>query len=313
MALSFAGSVVLITGGGTGLGLACAKKYASLGATVVISGRREAVLQKSVDAVVADIPSAKMFPIAMDVKSHESVAAGIDKLLQLTNQQLPDIILNNAAGNFISPTERLSPNAWKAINDIVYMGTVNVTMEVAKRWITLRGVDDKAAAGKADWTKKQVVFMQVGTSYIDRGQPFLAPSAAAKSAVWSFTQSLAREFGKFNMRFLMVSPGPIYTEGAFSRLDPTGQSTSPEAIKLRIPLGRMGNTEEYAQFVSFVTSSQASWLSGVNIHLDGGSHAQGLEFFGLQDVTKEQWDMMEEHIRGVNAKSKSGSGKKSKL
>jgi 2,4-dienoyl-CoA reductase len=306
MAASFSGKVVLITGGGTGLGFACAKKYALLGGTVVITGRRESVLLKAAEAIKLECPGSKVFAVAMDVKSNESVNAGIEKLLQLTNNQLPSVVLNNAAGNFISPSERLSPNAWKSINDIVFMGTVNVTMELAKRWIVLRKEAEKSPSAAP---QPQVVFMQVGTSYVDRGQPFLAPSSAAKAAVWSLTQSLAREFGRFNMRFIMVSPGPIYTEGAFSRLDPSGEATSPEAIKLRVPLGRMGTVDEYAEFVAFVTSDKASWLNGANIHFDGGSHAQGLEFFGLQDVTSEQWDMMEAHIRGVNAKSKKQGSK----
>lgn len=298
---SFAGKIVLITGGGTGLGLACATRYVSLGATVFITGRRDVVLQKSVAAIKQVNPSAQIFGIPMDVKSNASVVESIEKLLVITNGALPSVILNNAAGNFISPTERLTANAWKSINDIVFMGTVNVTMEIAKRWIAVR---EKLPTDAEKAKLPQVVFMQVGTSYADRGQPFLAPSAASKAAVLSLTLSLAREFGKFNMRFIMVSPGPIYTEGAFDRLDPTGAMSNQENIKARLPLGRMGTTDEYSNFVAFVTSDAASWLSGVNINFDGGSHANGLEFHGLESVTNDDWDMLAEAIRASNTKSK---------
>jgi 2,4-dienoyl-CoA reductase len=296
---TYKGRVVLITGGGTGLGLACAKKFAALGAKgVVITGRREAVLQKSKAEIEAAASGTKVLAIAMDVRQPDSVKAGVDRIEQEFGQP-PCVVLNNAAGNFVSPSERLSPNAWKTIIDIVLMGTIHVTGDVAKRWIARRPKGVKATdAGM----QPEVVFMQVGASYVERGQPFLAPSSAAKSAVLNLTQSLSVEWGKYNIRLWMISPGPIYTEGAFNRLDPSGAFTKKADALL--PMQRMGSTEEYANFVTFGCSHYGSWLSGTNIYFDGAAAAAGGEFSPLRDVPMSQWDLMERMIRSNNDKSK---------
>lgn len=290
------GRVVLITGGGTGLGLACAKRFASLGADVVITGRRAAVLEKAVEEIKA-AGAKRAMGIPMDVRSPQSVAAGVDQVEQAFGRP-PCVVLNNAAGNFVSPSERLSPNAWKAVIDIVLMGTINVTTDIGKRWIKRRA----EGVSKPEEHQPQVVFMQVGASYVERGHPFIAPSSVAKGAVLRLTEALSTEWGRHNIRLWMISPGPIYTEGAFDRLDPTGQMMKKGQHLL--PLQRMGTKDEYADFVAYGCSPYASWLSGANIHFDGGSMAAGGEFAGLRDVTPAQWAAMEKMIRRTNAKDK---------
>lgn len=314
------GAVVLITGGGTGLGLAAAKRFAQCGAAVIaITGRRVEVLQKV--AVEIEIEQAStsstdkvlVLPIGMDVRNLDSVKAGLDKIAEKTNGRLPTIVINNAAGNFISPTENLSANAWRAVIDIVLMGTINVTTEVGKRWIERRKTDNVKPDGsglvKAPDQIPQVVFMSVGASYVVKGQPFLAPSATAKTGVNTFMNSLAHEWGKYNMRFFMVCPGPIYTEGAFARLDPTGQWMSEGKVDQIVPLGRSGTQEEYSNFIVFCCSPMCSWLSGTTIHLDGASMIAGGEFDGLNQVTPDQWKHMETLIRKTNEKSKAQRAK----
>lgn len=299
---TYAGRVVLITGGGTGLGLACAKKFAALGAAVVITGRRVAVLEeakKAIQQAAAAESKDKVLCLGMDVRLPDSVRAGIDAIEQAFGQP-PDVVLNNAAGNFISPSERLTPNAWKAVIDIVLMGTIHVTTDVAKRWIA-RGSNVKDG-------RPPIVFMQVGASYVERGTGFLAPSAAAKSAVLNLTQSLSAEWGKYNIRLWMISPGPIYTEGAFDRLDPTGGMM--KRAEAELPMGRLGSQEEYANFVTFGCSPYASWLSGTNLYLDGASTAAGGEFQNVRKIPAEQWDAMEKLIRRRNTKDKAARSSK---
>jgi 2,4-dienoyl-CoA reductase len=248
----------------------------------------------------------------MDVRHPDSINAAIDTVLSQSGS-LPHVIVNNAAGNFISPTENLSTNAWRSITEIVYLGTVNVTTIIGKRWIAARlakyGNDLSKLPKEAATMDPQVVFMAVGTSYVATGCAFLAPSAAAKAAVWSMTQSLSVEWGKYNIRLFMVSPGGIYTDGAFSRLDPTGQASDPARIASVVPLGRLGNHMEYVNMVAYLTSDAASWLSGANVHFDGGSHAGGGEFRPLRDVTPQEWKILEQMIRKTDREG----GSKSKI
>lgn len=282
------------------MGLGCAKKFASLGYSVVISGRREDVLRSAAESInnKSSGDAVRCYYFVMDVRNAAQVTAAIEYTVSCCGS-LPNIIVNNAAGNFISPSENLSPNAWKTIMDIVFFGTVHVIGEVGKRWIQLRSGPQSGSSS----AEPQVVFVSVGASYVSRGAPFLAPSAAAKAAVLSVHESLAVEWGKYNMRFFMISPGYIHTEGASSRLDPSGR-VSEDEIKRVIPLQRAGTVEEYAHFVAFTTSTACSWLTGVNIHLDGGSAAAGGEFQDLKNVPKEQWTALTKQIRHTSSLDK---------
>ncbi|RNA10888.1 2-4-dienoyl- mitochondrial [Brachionus plicatilis] len=196
------------------------------------------------------------------------------------------MVINNAAGNFISPTERLSPNAVKTIIDIVLLGTLNTTLAVGKRLI-------KADQGAS--------FLNIITTYAETGSGYVVPSASAKAGVVAMTRSLAVEWSKYGMRFNGISPGPIYTKGAFSRLDPTGSFV--EHAKNRIPIGRLGETAELSNLASYLLSDYSNWLTGQIIDLDGGelTYSSG-EFNYLYSIQKEQWDMMEKMIRQTKNK-----------
>uniref|UniRef100_A0A8C5PR45 2,4-dienoyl-CoA reductase 1 n=1 Tax=Leptobrachium leishanense TaxID=445787 RepID=A0A8C5PR45_9ANUR len=246
---TFKGKVALITGGGTGLGKGMTTALSRLGAECVIASRKLDVLEKT---------------------AHE-----------ISSETGNKVVINNAAGNFISPSERLSANAWRTITDIVLNGTAYVTLEVGKELI-------KAGKGAA--------FLAITTIYAESGSGFVVPSASAKAGVEALYKSLASEWGRYGMRFNVIQPGPIKTKGAFSRLDPMGVFES-EMLQ-RLPCGRLGTPEEIANLAAYLVSDYASWVSGAIIRMDGGEYVfMAGEFNGLQKVTTEQWDIMEKLIR----------------
>ncbi|XP_045310262.1 2,4-dienoyl-CoA reductase [(3E)-enoyl-CoA-producing], mitochondrial [Leopardus geoffroyi] len=275
---SFQGKVAFITGGGTGLGKGMTALLSSLGAQCVIASRKIDVLKDTAEQISSQTGN-KVHAVQCDVRDPEMVQNTVSELIKVAGH--PDIVINNAAGNFISPTERLSPNAWKTITDIVLNGTAYVTLEIGKQLI-------KAQKGAA--------FLAITTIYAESGSGFVVPSASAKAGVEAMNKSLAAEWGRYGLRFNVIQPGPIKTKGAFSRLDPTGEFEK-EMID-RIPCGRLGTTEELANLAAFLCSDYASWINGAVIRFDGGEEAfiSG-EFNSLRKVTKEQWDTIEGLIR----------------
>uniref|UniRef100_A0A8C8YUT2 2,4-dienoyl-CoA reductase [(3E)-enoyl-CoA-producing], mitochondrial n=1 Tax=Prolemur simus TaxID=1328070 RepID=A0A8C8YUT2_PROSS len=277
---SFQGKVAFITGGGTGLGKGITTLLSSLGAQCVIASRKIDVLKSTAEQISSQTGN-KVHAIQCDVRDPEMVKNAVSEMIKIAG--LPDIVINNAAGNFISPTERLSPNAWKTITDIVLNGSVFVTLEIGKQLI-------KAQKGAA--------FLAITTIYAETGSGFVAPSASAKAGVEAMSKSLAAEWGKYGMRFNVIQPGPIKTKGAFSRLDPTGEFEK-DMID-RIPCGRLGTVEELANLAAFLCSDYASWINGAAIRFDGGEEALiSGELNSLRKVTKEQWDKIEELTRKI--------------
>ncbi|XP_077454014.1 2,4-dienoyl-CoA reductase [(3E)-enoyl-CoA-producing], mitochondrial isoform X2 [Stigmatopora argus] len=193
------------------------------------------------------------------------------------------VIVNNAAGNFVCPSENLSANAWKTVADIVLNGTAYVTLELGKRLVR---------------QQKGAAFLAITTIYAESGSGFVVPSAAAKAGVEALYKSLAAEWGRYGLRFNIIQPGPIRTKGAFSRLDPMGEF---EAGTLsRIPAGRLGRASELANLASYLCSDYASWMSGSVVRFDGGEYAMMAgEFNELRKVTPEQWKLMEKMIRST--------------
>jgi len=282
---TFKGKTALVTGGGTGLGRGMAAMLSGLGADVAIASRRLPVLQSAAAAITAG-SGREVLPLQCDIRDPAAVEAALQGLEERFG--LPDIIINNAAGNFVSPSERLSPNAWRTVVDIVLNGTANVTLAAGRRLI---------AAGKG------AAFLSITTHYTRQGSGFVSPSASAKAGVEAMSKSLSSEWGRYGMRFNCLAPGPVETEGAFSRLDPSGQFTSM-AFK-RIPAGRFGEVEEIANLACFLVSDYASWISGESIVIDGGEfpYCAG-EFNMLDRVPKEQWDLLEQMIRQNNKEQK---------
>lgn len=236
---------VLVTGGATGIGLTLAQSYAALGANVLICSRNEERLKEA--AATHENISYRQ----LDVRDLNGVVKMADELTE--KKALPDVIINNAAGNFICPTEKLSLNAWNSVVDIVFKGTFAMTHELGKRLIT---------------ENKPGVFLNISTTYAETGSSYVVPSSVAKAACNNLTKSLASEWSKYGLRFHSIALGPIYTEGAFSRLDPEGKFEK-EGIR-NLCIKRMGEKEEVANLATYLSSDYASWMTGCVINLDGG-------------------------------------------
>ncbi|XP_004767037.1 2,4-dienoyl-CoA reductase [(3E)-enoyl-CoA-producing], mitochondrial isoform X1 [Mustela putorius furo] len=275
---SFQGKVAFLTGGGTGLGKGMTTLLSSLGAQCVIASRKIDVLKETAEEISSQTGN-KVHALQCDVRNPEMVQNTVSELIKVAGY--PDIVINNAAGNFISPTERLSPNAWKTITDIVLNGTAYVTLEIGKQLIK---------------AQKGAVFLSITTIYAESGSGFVVPSASAKAGVEAMSKSLAAEWGKYGLRFNVIQPGPIKTKGAFSRLDPMG--TFEKDMIARIPCGRLGTVEELANLAAYLCSDYASWINGAVIRFDGGEEVfiSG-EFNSLRKVTNEEWDRIEGLIR----------------
>lgn len=261
--------VVLITGGGTGLGRAMGERFLSLGAKLVIAGRREDVLQRAAAAM-----SGEVLAVPCDVRDPEGVSALMDAAEAHFGQV--DALVNNAAGNFISPTERLSVRAVDAVLGIVLHGTFYCTLELGKRWIA---------------KEQKGTVLNIATTYAASGSGYVAPSAAAKAGVVALTKSLAAEWGKYGIRLNAIAPGPFPTEGAWSRLMPTPEIGA--LFEKQIPLRRVGDPRELANLASYLISDAAAFMTGDLITIDGGETAwNGGEFNVLDEVTPEGWDAL---------------------
>ena len=240
----------IITGGATGLGKKMAEHYAANDINTIICSRNTERLKNTVDEINSKYGN-KVSHFRVDVADLNSIE---NFFLYLSLKKIkPDILINNAAGNFISKTEDLSPNAVNKIIDIVLKGSLNMTMKFSEKLIK----EDRPGT-----------ILSISTLYADTGSGFVVPSAIAKSGINAMTRSLASEWGKYGIRTLAVAPGSIYTEGAFSRLDPTGEFKR-KLLKVN-PSGRLGEREELANFITFLTSDYCSWVNGQVINFDGG-------------------------------------------
>lgn len=275
---TFAGKVAFITGGGTGLGKGMTSALSSLGAQCFIASRKLEVLKETAEEISAKTGN-KVYAVQCDVRDPPSVEAAVKHMISTAG--LPSVVINNAAGNFASPTERLSPNAWKTVTDIVLNGTAYVTLEIGKELIK---------------AKKGAAFLAITTPYAESGSGFVVPSSSAKAGVEALSKSLSAEWGRYGLRFNVIQSGPIKTKGAFSRLDPSGKF---EKIMIdRLPTGRLGTIEEIANLASYLCSDYANWISGAVIRFDGGNFVSiAGEFNELRKVTMKEWDVLESMIR----------------
>jgi NAD(P)-dependent dehydrogenase (short-subunit alcohol dehydrogenase family) len=267
------GKRILITGGGTGLGKAAAHRFLELGAEVYICGRREEVLAVTTQELQAST-GGKIHSYPCDVRD----AAGVEKMIESIWAQGPlDVLMNNAAGNFLARTEELSLGAFQSVIGIVLMGTLHTTMACGRRWL---------AAGHS------AVVLNITTTYTTTGSAFVVPSAVAKAGVHALTRSLAVEWGDRGIRMNAIAPGPIKTEGAFSRLLPRPELEV--AAKKRNPLGRFGTMEEFANLAAFLISDGAGYINGDVVTMEGGEWLHGAgEFTALgRELTEREWAMM---------------------
>tara|TARA_B100000029_G_scaffold402391_1_gene401876 strand:+ start:578 stop:1438 length:861 start_codon:yes stop_codon:yes gene_type:complete len=281
---SFKDKTILITGGGTGLGKSIGEYLLSLGASLIITSRKIDVIEKTQNDFNKIYPN-KVLAIAGDVRKIEDVELvikdGINKFGKI------DYLINNAAGNFISPTERLSANAFNVIIDIVLKGTCNYTLTLGKEWIN---------------NKSGGTILNITTTYAKSGSGFVTPSAAAKGGVSAFTKSIAAEWAKYNIRCNAVAPGPFPTKGAWDRLVPPGFSKFFD-IKKRVPLKRVGEHQELANICAYLLSDYSSYITGEIITIDGGEQMYNSgQFSWLDKVPNAMWAIIEKTIRKKNKK-----------
>jgi NAD(P)-dependent dehydrogenase (short-subunit alcohol dehydrogenase family) len=265
------GKRILITGGGTGLGKAMAHRFLELGATVYICGRRENVLKETAAELSAH---GAIHSLPCDVRNLESVASMIDTIWK----DAPlDILVNNAAGNFIARTEELSPRAFESVIGIVLMGTLHCTLACGRRWLK---------------TSHPGTVLNISATYAPVGSAYVVPSAISKAGVEALSRSLAVEWGNRGIRMNAIAPGPIPTEGAFSRVLPLPQ-LEPLALN-RNPQHRFGTTEELANLAAFLVSDGSAYINGEVIRMDGGEFLQGAgEFSNLGRIlTNEDWESL---------------------
>jgi len=270
---------IVVTGGGTGLGRSMSTYYSKLGANVVITSRKLDVLQNTATEI-SEETGGKVLAVRCDVRKEDEVQG----LLSQTLEEFGSVhgLLNNAAGNFISPTERLSPKAFGIIIDIVLKGTINCTLTFGKHWIK---------------EKSPATVLNIVTTYATTGSGFVVPSACAKGGVLAMTRSLAVEWAKYGVRFNAIAPGPFPTKGAWERLVPAPLKEKI-ALEKRIPLKRMGEHQELANLAAFIMSDYAAYMNGEVITMDGGEWLQGAgQFNALEAVPTEMWDAIEQHIR----------------
>ncbi len=264
---------ILITGGGTGLGKAMALRFLQLGATVYICGRREDVLQKTSAELVA-ATKGPIHAIPCDVRNLDAVETMIETIW---NAAPLDVLVNNAAGNFIARTEELSLRAFDSVIGIVLLGTLHSTMACGRRWLK------SSHPGNV---------LNISATYAPVGSAYVVPSAVSKAGVEALTRSLAVEWGNRGIRMNAIAPGPIPTQGAFSRVLPRPEL---EALALdRNPLHRFGTTEELANLAAFLISDGSSYINGEVVRMDGGEFLQGAgEFSNLgRALTNEDWESL---------------------
>jgi len=272
---TFDNRTVLITGGGTGLGRSMGRYLLELGANLVICGRRQEVIETTAKELSEETGGA-VLGLGCDVRVPEQVEA----MIAATYERFGNLdgLVNNAAGNFICPTERLSYNAFNTVVDIVLKGSYNCTLAVGKKWI-------------ADGTPGAM--LNINTTYAWTGSGYVVPSAVSKAGVLILTRSLAVEWGKYGIRINAIAPGPFPTEGAWSRLMPP-QLADTFAPEKRIPLRRVGDHQELANLAAYLLSDYAAYITGEVVTIDGGEWLRGAgEFSDLEMVTSEEWDALQ--------------------
>ncbi|MES2621814.1 MAG: SDR family oxidoreductase [Bacteroidota bacterium] len=278
------GKTVLITGGGTGLGKSMSKYFLQLGANVVITSRKLEVLQKTADELMKET-GGQVLAVQCDVRKYEEVENTIAESVKKFGSV--DVLINNAAGNFISPTERLSNRAFDTIVDIVLRGSYNCTLALGKHWIKNK------EQGKA--------ILNIVTTYAWTGSAYVVPSACAKAGVLALTRSIAVEWAKYGIRTNAIAPGPFPTKGAWDRLVP-GEMREKLDLKNRIPLKRAGEHQELCNLAAYLISDFSAYINGDVVTIDGGEWLQGAGEFNLFDaVTPQQWDAIEVMTRGAKS------------
>ena len=274
---------ILVTGGGTGLGKEMASHYAEHGAELYICGRRLNVLEETANELKEKF-NAKVHFETLDIRASKDVDDYIERIFE---EGPLDGLVNNAAGNFISPTKDLSHKGFDAIANIVFHGTFYITHSVGRRWIELGH-------------KGSII--SILTTWVWTGSPYVVPSAMSKSGLNAMTQSLAAEWGKYNIKVNAIAPGPFPTKGAWDRLNPGGND---EGSMGSVPLGRVGEMVELQNLATFLMADGCDYLTGQTIGIDGAQYLTGGgTFSALDKLSDDDWEQMRTMIRSSNNKDK---------
>jgi len=287
------GKRILVTGGGTGLGRAMTERFVALGAECFICGRREAVVRATADEIGAT-HGGRVHAFGVDIRD----AAAVDDMVERIFADGPLTgLVNNAAGNFISPSGMLSPRGFDAIANIVMHGTFYVTQAVGRRWVQM--------ARDGRWTKADPYrsVMSIIVTWTRNGGPYVVPSAMSKAAIDAMTKSLATEWAQYGIRLNAGGPGEIPTEGMSKRLNP-GEEPGSRSAKTN-PMARVGTLEELQNLATFLVSDGCQWLNGESIMMDGGNAlATGGNFYALREWSDTQWQEARERIELQNRKDR---------
>ena len=274
---------ILITGGGTGLGKEMACHFAAHGANLYICGRRENVLKETAEEIESKYKTTVNYQ-TLDIRASKDVEDYIETIFQ---EGPLDGLVNNAAGNFISPTKDLSHKGFDAIANIVFHGTFYITHSVGKRWIESN-------------IKGSII--NILTTWVWTGSPYVVPSAMSKSGINTMTKSLAAEWGKYGIKINGIAPGPFPTKGAWDRLNP---DDNDDGMMNTVPLGRVGEMSEIQNLATFLMADGCDYLTGQTIGLDGGQYLTGGGTFSQLDKLSDQdWENMRKLIRDANNKDK---------
>jgi len=265
---------IIITGGGTGLGKSMAIRFGELGANLVLTSRRQEVLDETAKEINENT-GAEILTVPTDIRHSDQVQSMVDKAVEKFGTV--DCLLNNAAGNFISPTEKLSENAFRTIIDIVLVGTFNCTQ----------------AAGAAMRNSGGGTILNIVTTYAFTGSGYVVPSASAKGGVLAMTRSLAVEWAKYGIRSNAIAPGPFPTKGAWKRLVPPGLNIEKKMME-RVPLKRFGEHEELANLAAYMMADESGYINGEIVTMDGGEWLKGAgQFNALEKMPNIAWKAMD--------------------
>jgi NAD(P)-dependent dehydrogenase (short-subunit alcohol dehydrogenase family) len=283
------GKRILVTGGGTGLGKEIAARYLALGAELWLAGRRGPVLEETAKELMSE-HGGSVRTHAVDIRD----AAAVDAMVQRIWDESGPLtgLVNNAAGNFISPTKDLTPNGFNAIANIVFHGTFYVTQAVGKRWIE---------------GKHKGAVVSILVTWVHTGSPYVVPSAMSKAGLHVMTKSLAVEWGRYGIRLNAIAPGPFPTEGAAKRLRPE-KGTFEDTTQMN-PMKRIGKMEELQNLATFLMADGCEWLTGETISLDGGGYlatGSGAYFAQLDKMSDADWDKARAMIKAQNDKDRAG-------
>ena len=277
--------VIVVTGGGSGLGKAMTKYFMELGAKVAITSRDLEKLQKTATELETET-GGTCLPLQCDVRYYDQVEAMLEKTLATFGKV--DVLLNNAAGNFIAPTERLSANAFDTVIDIVLKGSKNCTLAFGKHWI--------------DTKQESATVLNIVTTYAWTGSAYVVPSATAKAGVLAMTRSLAVEWAKYGIRSNAIAPGPFPTKGAWDRLLPGDLAEKFDMAK-KVPLKRGGDHQELANLAAYLVSDFSAYINGEVVTIDGGEWLKGAGQFNLLEaIPEEMWDQLEAMIKAKKNK-----------